>query len=88
MTLTGLSFQIVNKGDGNTSIKKDCFAYKEIECRPECHALREMDCTICKFYKPRKSITNNPYYGYSYKDKKQLEEDIRKRQIEYRNVLF
>lgn len=55
------------------SLNKYCFAYHVKDGKPSCNALNEIDCTKCTFYKKRKEIKNNPFYAYSFKDKKELE---------------
>lgn len=68
--------------------RTDCFAYKEIDNKFECHALTSKDCKFCKFYKNRVSIKNNPFYAYSYDDIKRLQRDIKKRKIKIKDVMF
>lgn len=61
-----------------TEYKKNCFAF----CREgRCHALVEMDCKNCRFYKPMKSVKNNPFYAKSY-----LSPDAHKRDMKKYNI--
>jgi hypothetical protein len=39
-------------------VKKDCFAYNDE--KTECKALKDLNCTDCKFYKVKKSIGQSP----------------------------
>lgn len=69
------------------AIKKDCFAYKETNNKPTCHALTELDCKNCRFYKKREHIKNNPFYAYSYTDIGHFKYDINKHKIKEQDIL-
>lgn len=67
-------------------IKKDCFAY--IEEKNECNALTEIECEKCPFYKNRNKIKNNPFYAYSYDNKKKHKRDMEKTKIKKSQVIW
>ena len=46
-----------------------------------CHALVEIDCEKCSFYKTIDKIKDNPFYPDSYSDKGKLNYDMKKRKI-------
>lgn len=64
--------------------KLDCFARVNKE---RCHALVEKNCENCKFYKHRDKIKRNPFYGFSYKNKKDLKHDMTIHKIRSEQVL-
>lgn len=66
-------------------VKKDCFAYIK---ENKCNALIEMNCEKCPFYKKRNEIKNNPYYAYSYSDKKRHKKDMDKNHIKESQVIW
>lgn len=68
------------------TIKDNCFAYNSKN--RSCHALKEIDCRHCKFYKHRKEIKNNPFYGYSWKNKEEHARIMEEKQISKELVLW
>ncbi len=62
-------------------IKEDCFAHFKKNNKSQCNVFKEMNCENCSFYKLRKEIKNNPYYAYSYEDKKQFKKDKEKNHV-------
>ena len=65
--------------------ESECFARID---RTHCNALNEKDCKGCPFFKLRKEIKNNPYYGYSYKTVEEHEEDMKKYKINPDDVIY
>lgn len=61
--------------------RKDCFAYIEKDGNPSCNCLTKMQCKDCSFYKKSIEIKDNPFYAFSYKDKRKLAHDLKKYQI-------
>lgn len=57
-------------------IRKNCFAY--LRETNECNALTELDCTFCRFYKPRKEVKNNVFYKWSFKNEEEYQEAMQK----------
>ena len=45
---------------------EDCFAFKKNGQKCECHALVEINCKNCRFYKSRREVKRNPYYAICY----------------------
>lgn len=69
-------------------IEKTCFAYKKENDQHKCHALNEIDCNNCRFYQKRSEIINNPFYGYSYKDKEKLRCDMKQHKLTYNDIIW
>lgn len=66
-------------------IKENCFAYDNN--RKRCHALKELDCTSCHFYKNKKEIVDNPFYKYSWKNEYKIQRIIKKYKIAKNKIL-
>lgn len=65
--------------------RTDCFAKIN---DTTCNALTKKECSNCKFYQPRTSIRNNPFYAYSYDDIKQLKRDLNIKNIKIEEVIW
>ncbi len=67
-------------------VKKDCFAYIKKGNKEECHALTELDCKNCRFYKSKYEVENNPFYAKSYVSKEEHQKEMKKRNIKEEQV--
>lgn len=65
-------------------IKSNCFAARQDN---KCHALNELDCTGCRFYKHKKEIKDNPFYKFSWKNKEQMKKIIKKNYITENQIM-
>lgn len=75
----------IEGAEGQFNDELECFARIN---KVHCNALTEKKCKGCPFFKLRKDINNNPYYGYSYKTEKEHEDAIRKRKINPEDVIY
>ena len=58
--------------------KEKCFADRK---DGTCHALIRKNCMLCEFYCPRTKIKDNPFYEYSYVNKRKMEIEKERRRI-------
>jgi hypothetical protein len=58
--------------------KVKCFADRK---DGTCHALIKKKCILCEFYCPREIVKDNPFYEYSYTDKRKMKIEKERRRI-------
>jgi len=64
--------------------KPDCFAFRN---DGECHALINKNCENCKFYTPKEKIKDNPFYKYSWINKRKMEGVVYARKIRKEQIM-
>lgn len=67
---------------------EDCFAFKKVGRKCECHALIELNCKNCRFYKLKSEVKNNPFYAQSFKNPVEHKAAMKKKNIKEDQVLW
>lgn len=67
---------------------EDCFAFKRIGKKCECHALIELNCNNCRFYKNKNEVKNNPFYAKSFKSAVEHKNVMKRKNIKEDQVLW
>ncbi len=67
---------------------EDCFAFKKVGRKCECHALIELNCKNCRFYKNKNAVKNNPYYAASFKSAVEHKRVMKQKNIKEDQVLW
>jgi len=65
------------------SVKRDCFAYKEVNGVSSCNALKCLDCKNCSFYCHKNELENNIFYETSFINHASYVEEIDRYDLKY-----
>lgn len=64
-------------------IKRDCFAYKEVDGIPECNCLTGLYCEDCPFYQHKKDVRDNIFYRMSFANETEFRKALDKYCLRY-----